>query len=201
MRVLKADLAEVESQKEIIWKQRSRVDFLHEGDHNTKFFHSYASNRRKRNQLDHIRDDSGAWVDEPSQVAQVANDYFTKLFTSSNPPLQDDVSGLVQMKVSEEDQIWLASPYSEEEIFSALQDMNPQKATGPDGLTAQFYQKFWEDVKSSVLQFCLDVLNNGASIQEENCTFITLIPKVTNADSMKKLRPISLCNIVYKIML
>lgn len=40
--------------QEVYWKQRSKQLWLQEGDKNTRFFHRYASNRKKKNKLDKI---------------------------------------------------------------------------------------------------------------------------------------------------
>lgn len=46
----------------------------------------------------------------------------------------------------------------------------------------------------------LDILNNGKALDEINKTFIVLIPKGKNPASPKDFRPISLCNVVMKIV-
>ena len=46
----------------------------------------------------------------------------------------------------------------------------------------------------------LDFLNNGNMLPEINHTNIVLIPKVKNPEKMSNFRPISLCNVIYKIM-
>lgn len=50
-------------------------------------------------------------------------------------------------------------------------------------------------------EFCLDILNGGASIRDKNTTHIVLIPKTTNPVSLQKFRPISLCSVLYKMIL
>ncbi|KAK2647697.1 hypothetical protein Ddye_015186 [Dipteronia dyeriana] len=78
--------------------------------------------------------------------------------------------------------------------------MNPSKAPGKDGLSAMFYQKFRDTIGTSVTAACLEILNGGRSVEDINSTVITLIPKTQNPVSMTDYRPISLCNVVYKII-
>lgn len=51
-----------------------------------------------------------------------------------------------------------------------------------------------------VEEVCLVVLNGGDSIKELNNMIITLISKVTKDDKMSDFRPISLCNVIYKVI-
>jgi len=67
--------------QEIYWKQRSRVSWLKHGDRNTKYFHSKASQRRRRNFIHGIRDQNNGWVDEPEEIARVAIEYFKSIFS------------------------------------------------------------------------------------------------------------------------
>jgi hypothetical protein len=50
-------------QEEIHWLQRSRVNWLSQGDKNTRFFHQFASARRKKNMIKRLKDDSKEWVE------------------------------------------------------------------------------------------------------------------------------------------
>lgn len=78
--------------------------------------------------------------------------------------------------------------------------MHPLKAPGPDGLPALFFQKYWHIVGREVQKLVLHVLNNNLEPDELNKTFIVLIPKGKNPSSPKDYRPISLCNVVMKIV-
>ncbi|KAK3198466.1 hypothetical protein Dsin_021881 [Dipteronia sinensis] len=78
--------------------------------------------------------------------------------------------------------------------------MNQLTALGSNGLPAAFFQKFWGTVGKSVTEACLEVLNEGRSPEMVNDTIITLIPEVQNPSTLPEFRPISLCNVVYKII-
>ena len=73
------------------------------------------------------------------------------------------------------------------------------KAPGPDRMPPLFYQNFWDLVSSDVTSTVLHFLNKGFLPNSLNHTFITLIPKTKNLEHVTEYRPISLCNVLYKI--
>ena len=86
------------------------------------------------------------------------------------------------------------------EVKEALFQMHPAKSPGPDGMSALFYQKYWHVVGERVTKVALDFLNHEREMPEMNHTNTVLIPKVRSPVTMKDYRPISLCNVVYKII-
>ena len=103
-------------------------------------------------------------------------------------------------KVTDDMQEFLSSEFTAEEVKVALFQMGPTKAPGPDGMNALFYQKFWHVVGNNVVLAVLEFLNNGNMLPYINHTNIVLIPKVKNLERMSEFRPISLCNVIYKII-
>ena len=53
---------------------------------------------------------------------------------------------------------------------------------------------------NDVICMALNVLNSNISMVEINKTNITLLPKIKNSTKMTDFRPISLCNVVYKLI-
>lgn len=92
------------------------------------------------------------------------------------------------------------APFTADEVRKALFDLHPAKAPGPDGFTALFFQNAWDIIGKQVSKATLDVLNEGASLEDWNHTIVSLIPKVKDLTSIQEFRPISLCNVSYKIV-
>ncbi|CAL1395984.1 unnamed protein product [Linum trigynum] len=58
-RTLESELAALDHDEELFWKQRSRANWLKGGDKNTNYFHWKASSRKKRNTLKKLQDEAG----------------------------------------------------------------------------------------------------------------------------------------------
>lgn len=86
-----------------------------------------------------------------------------------------------------------------DEVSIALHSIGPLKAPGPDGLHALFFQHFWPQVKDTIFNLVKDFFENG-SLQAINHTLITSIPKVETPELVDHFRPISLCNVIYKVI-
>nr|KYP44142.1 Transposon TX1 uncharacterized [Cajanus cajan] len=78
--------------------------------------------------------------------------------------------------------------------------MHKDKAPGPDGFNPGFYKRFWEVCGEDILSSCNSWLEAGELPPHINDAVIALIPKCPNPSSMKELRPIALCNVIYKIL-
>lgn len=126
--------------------------------------------------------------------------YFSELFTAGNGTLRPEVFDAITSRVSVKQVHYLSTPFVRMEIEAALKGMGPTKAPGPDGFSPIFFQKYWGVVGDDVVSTCLGFLNGSAGLKELNHTLIALIPKVNNPKKVSEFRPISLCNVLYKLI-
>ena len=87
-----------------------------------------------------------------------------------------------------------------QEVDNAIKQMGSLKAPGLDGMSPIFYQTFWDSIGTDVSSAVLSCLNSGSILKSINHTYITLIPKKQNPTKVTDFRPISLCNVIYKIL-
>ncbi|XP_073120906.1 uncharacterized protein [Henckelia pumila] len=189
---LEVELEKLSSQEELLWKQRSRSDWLAAGDKNTKFFHRTASLRKEQNTIRGLISGQGDFVQDQGCMVAIITDYFDELFTTTDPhpELFQPVIDCIEPKVDRMMNINLCAPFTALDVKTALFELGPDKAPGPDGFSGISYQKFWHVVGEEVTQAVLHILNEDAPMDGWNNTIITLIPKVGNPMMMKEFRPI-----------
>jgi hypothetical protein len=78
--------------------------------------------------------------------------------------------------------------------------MGPLKAPGPDDFPARFFQRHWETLRTDVIQAVKQFFSDGIMPPGINETAIVLIPKGNNPEELKDFRPISLCNVIFKVI-
>ena len=136
---LRKEINDLLDSEEAMWQQRSRVQWLGLGDRNTKYFHSKASERRKKNTITGLMDVNGNWCDNTESIAAVAVSYFENLFSTSYPSRTSEVTNTIPTRVTDEMNQWLIKEFTREEVVTALQQMHPTKAPGPDGMSTIFF--------------------------------------------------------------
>lgn len=83
---------------------------------------------------------------------------------------------------------------------NVVDSFQPFKVSGPDGLHPFFYQKYWNIIGPSVKNLVHEILINAKIPPTINQTYICLIPKLKNANSLRNFLPIGLCNTIYIII-
>ena len=125
-----------------MWNQHSCIIWLKNGDGNTKFFHTRASHRFRKNVILGINEPQGVWKVELNDIRGVLINFYQELFTTTNPTLHQDVLDQIPQVISDDMNQDLMCKFEEWEVVQALKHMAPMKAPGPDGMPILFFQHF-----------------------------------------------------------
>jgi len=85
-------------------------------------------------------------------------------------------------------------------VEEAIKEMPNGKAPRPNGFTINFYKACWEIVMTEVWEVVEDSRRSSSILKSLNSTFLALILKEEEANTPSKFHPISLCNVLYKII-
>lgn len=81
----------------------------------------------------------------------------------------------------------------------AIRQMEHNKAPGPDGFPAEFFQVFWEVIKDDLMAMFRDFHKGELPLHSLNFGIITLLPKQNEARMIQQYRPICLLNVSFKV--
>jgi hypothetical protein len=79
-KILKVEVRDLLDKEESMWRQRSRIQWLQGGDQNSRFFHSKATQRKRRNIIEFIEDSVGEVRTNPQEITALFVNYFDNLF-------------------------------------------------------------------------------------------------------------------------
>jgi hypothetical protein len=156
-----------------------------------------------------LKEEGGGWIEEEKHLEVHINHYFESLVPREVTDPDEEVVNKVTPCVTEDFSIKcvtedmnasLCAPYSREEVKKALFNIGDLKAPGPDGLHAIFYKRYWSLIGEELTNEVMTAISSGAVPEGWNNTNIVLIPKVDNPESISQYRPISLCNVLYKVI-
>lgn len=188
-------------EEETYWQQRAKLKWFLEGDQNTKFFHLTASIRKKKNTILSLEINDTPTYD-PIVLRNHITSYFKDLLGTTKPRLLSLQPNLWtdSEKLTPIQQHSLESSFTMEELKTTVFSCNPTKAPGPDGISFLFYHTFWDLIKNDLMQILQSFYNRTLDISKLNLASIILIPKKTDAVTIKNYRPISLINCSFKII-
>ncbi|XP_038971604.1 uncharacterized protein LOC120104478 [Phoenix dactylifera] len=129
-------------QQEIFWRQKSRVQWIQEGDRNTRFFHQATVIRRHQNRIRAIRGEDGQLTEDPDTIQRIVESFFRARWTEQTRDGSLVEIPMPQIRVSEEETVALIRPVSEGEIRETVWSLEGDKAPGPDGFPPVFFRRY-----------------------------------------------------------
>ena len=141
-----------------------------------------------------IFDLSGAEVSSEKEIEQAHVDFYSSLFPQEpiDLNLQDDLLSSLSRQLSPHQASLCEGAVTVDEITFAVKNMNMDKSPGPDGLTVEFYRKFWDLLSPHLVR----IYNACFSMKKSNTCVIF---KKGDRKALKNWSLISLLNVDYKI--
>lgn len=162
--------------------------------------------RRRRNTIHMLQLEDGSWTIDPKIIRRSFTNHFKEIYCGPEQASPDWPEELLFSlsetvpQLEEEQGSSLEEMPTPKEIRRAVFSLGPNRAPGPDGINARFAQMYWDllrpRIELEIEQFFSKTVMRS-TISKSN---MVLIPKCENPTKVTDYRPISICNVIYKII-
>ncbi|XP_058099676.1 uncharacterized protein LOC131244025 [Magnolia sinica] len=185
-------LASLELMEEIFWKQKWRVDWLTEGDKNTKFFHTTATERQRRALIHPVELDTSHIMEDQEELKAAAAARFQQIFSAADCQMDYNLLQCIPNIVTPAQNESLLAPPSMLEVHAVVQSMPIDSAASPNGFSASFFISCWNVIGQDIHNAISFIFKGGNIPRSATSSFICLILKSASPRRFLDFRLISL---------
>ena len=182
---------------------RSRERWMEEGEKSSKYFFNLEKRNGVKKELDSVKKERGVILDREKILEEIYK-YYKELYSRKKNPCSSEIDiyldGVEFNTLSEEDASSCEGLLTENECYKALMSMPNNKTPGSDGLSAEFYKCFWEDINNLVINSLNEGFEKNELSETQKQGNLILLYKKGDKRLLDNWRPISLLNIDYKIL-
>ncbi|GJU64033.1 RNA-directed DNA polymerase, eukaryota [Tanacetum coccineum] len=177
--------------------QKAKVKWAIKGDENSKFFHGIINKKRSQLAIRGVFVD-GLWCTDPGMVKETFCNHFEARF-KKHVTHRFKLNFHFHKKLLQGQVADLERCVSRDEIRMDVWSCGDNKSPGPDGITFEFFKKYWDFIGPDFCEAVEYFFVNGSFSKGCNSSFVALILKVMDAKFVNDFRPISLIGCVYKV--
>jgi len=184
---------------------RSRAREYEEGEKSSKYFLTLEKINQAKKAIYQLQDQQGRILKTKEDISAEIVRFYSELYDKDNTKCEDSIKEEFFSEVRDvltEDQMKSCEGFvTHQEILAALKQTSNNKSPGIDGIPADFYKVFWNDIASYLVNAINKAFQKGEMSVNHRRGIISLIPK-KNKDSMfiKNWRPITLLCADYKLL-
>ena len=184
---------------------RTKMKWMEEGEKPSKYFLGLEKRNYNNKAISRLQKSDGTFVTKLKDIQDEQYNYYSKLYTSVNIPQQDIdehefFQNVTYPKLTNEAKERCEGIITENEVYSALKTCKNNRTPGTDGLPAEFYLTFWNDIKKYLLHSIHKTYEEGTLTTSQKQGIITLLPKKDRINTLlKNWRPLTLLNQDYKL--
>lgn len=200
---LELELRDYEKQKCEGAILRSKAFWALQSDRNTEYFLKLEKYKQESNCIKELYTSEGTTVTETMRILETEVEFYKKLY--HNEPVDTDMQQIlfkqIHERLNEGEKEMCEKNITMNDLTESLQSMNKNKSPGFDGLTVEFYQKFWNVLGPLFKEVSEEIYKCGELSNTMKRGIISLIyKKKGDKKLLKNWRPITLLNVDYKII-
>ncbi len=182
---------------------RSKVKWYEEGEKSTEYFLNLEKRNYVNKNMTEIIDEANNKITDRKEILKATSSYYKRLYTSNHAENWEDhldVFTNVETKLTDDMKETCEGSITFKECTESLNNMKNRKSPGSDGIPAEFYKFFWNDIGPLVWRSIKFAYDKGAFSTFQRQGIITCIPKEgRDRRYLKNWRPLSLLNVDFKI--
>ena len=172
---------------------RSKAKWYQEGEKNTKYFLNLERARYNSKTCRTLLD-GNTIIEDPVAILDKQQSFYSELY-KSDPSIEFKLKNHSGVKVPPSVKQDINENFSMHELKTALSSMRKNKTPGRDGISVDFYDKFWELLKLDLYEMVMYAQAHGCLAESLKRGILNLIPKNGKDECLlKNLRPITLLN-------
>ena len=200
---LKSDILAIETERINGAIIRSKIRWVEEGEKSTIFFFDLEKKNNIKKHIRKLKLSNGIVTTDPVKIDSEIEHFYSKLYKANEIIDHDDTFIATENvpKLTQQERDFCDGPITENECKLTLKTFKKSKSPGNDGLTCEFYMKFWDLLQKPLVKSFNAAYNAGELTISQRQALITLIEKTgKDRESLKNWRPISLLNLDYKLL-
>lgn len=182
-------------------KVRSRAQWFEEGEKPTRYFFRLEKKRADMNSFESFFDENGVLRNSQNDLERILTNFYKNLFTKDplDMRIQTEIIDDLEFSLTDFERNLCEGPFSNDEIFTALEGLQTGKSPGSDGLPTESYVCFWNDLGESLLSVLNETYLAGSLADSQYDGLLRLVHKKDDRRLVKNWRPISLLNTDYTL--
>ena len=179
---------------------RSGAKFYSEGEKSTKYFFQLEKFRSGAKGMNSLINNRGEIIKDQRTILAEQRHYYKKLYTK-DPSVHFDFNNETEVKLTPEEADLAEGEFTLQEIHSAIKNLKRGSCPGCDGLTTEFYARFYTRIKQLLCEAFNYCYNEGQLYDSALRGVFNLIPKhQKDPRHVESMRPITILPTDYKIV-
>lgn len=177
-------------------KIRSCAQWFEEGEKPTRYFFRLEKKRADANSFESLLDGNGIEKKSQPDLVNILTNYYNDLFSKDllDMQVQTEIIDDLSFLLTDFERNLCEGPFTATELSAALEGLQTGKSPGSDGLPTEFYSRFWNVLRESLLSVLNEAILAGSLADSQYEGLLRLIHKKDDRRLAKNWRPISLLN-------